>query len=89
MAFVASESLRLLASSKLPVDLARSVRRENDYGATGSAQDDRIDYVSVGRIGPSADSLDDPRASTKGRVEARSHIEKIDRIDLANEFVTR
>ena len=37
---------------------------------------------------PSADVHYRPRASTKGRVEARSHIEKNDRIDLAEEAVT-
>ncbi len=38
---------------------------------------------------PSADATNGPRASTKGRVEARSHVEKNDRTDLADEFVTR
>ena len=69
----------------VPLTWLLAVRRVRDYGAARSAQDDRTDYVSVGRIGPSADAPYGPRASTKGRVEARSHVEKIDRTDLAEE----
>ena len=42
-----------------------------------------------GESRPSADILYSPRASTKGRVEARSHVEKNDRRDLAEEVVTQ
>jgi len=58
-------------------------RRLNDYGAAWSPQDDRIDKAVSGRCCPSADVYHGPRASTKGRVEARSHIDKNDRLDLA------
>jgi hypothetical protein len=38
---------------------------------------------------PSAGVMNGPRASTKGRVEARSQAEKNDRTDLADEVVAR
>jgi hypothetical protein len=55
----------------------------------GVPQDDRKILSVSGESGPSADVPNGPRESTKGRVEARSHIEKNDRTDLAEEVVTR
>ena len=55
----------------------------------GVPQDDRKILSVSGELSPSADVPYGPRASTKGRVEARSHVEKNDRTDLAEEVVTR
>ena len=47
----ACESLRLPASSMRPLDLAVPARRETDCGAARSPQDDRTDFIGVGRSG--------------------------------------
>ena len=85
----AREYLRLPASSMCPLDLAIPARRNSDYGAAWSPAGRSKNFISVGRIGPSADVPYGPRESTKGRVEARLHVEKNDRTDLAEEVVTR
>src|SRR5579862_7106992 len=86
----ASESLRLLASSRCPVDLATSARRENDYRAARSpaGRSNRYYQCRVPK-GARARTQLSVRESTKGRVEARSHAEKNDRTDLADKVVTR
>jgi hypothetical protein len=82
----ARESLRLPASSMCPLDLAIPARRIPDYGAAWSpaGRSNRL-FRCRALSRPSADATDCPRASTKGRVEARSHTEKNDRTDLVNE----
>jgi hypothetical protein len=57
-----------------------------DCERRGDPQDDRIDIISVGRhCARARTSRNGPRASTKGRVEARSRLEKNDRTDLVTE----
>ena len=85
----ACESLRLPASSMCPLDLVLGPGVFLIMERRGARRTiEQILSVSGGsRL--SADVSNGPRASTKGRVEARSHVEKNDRTDLADEVVTR
>jgi len=85
----ACESLRLPASSRCPLDLVFWPGVKLIMERLGVPQDDRIDFIGVGPIAPERGRDYRLRASTKGRVEARSHVEKNDRTDLVEEFVTR
>ena len=69
---------------KILRNLVLATRRETDCGAASSpvGRSKRF-YRCRAKLRPSADLIDSPRASTKGWVEARSHIEKNDRTDLA------
>ena len=51
----------------------------------GVRQGDRIDFIGVGQNGPERGRDLRSAGIHEGTVEARSHIEKIDRIDLAEE----
>ena len=87
--FTAREYLRLPASSMCPLDLAFRLGVFLIMERLGVPQDDRKILSVSGECCPSADVSYGPRVSTKGRVEARSHLEKNDRTDLAEEVVTR
>jgi len=68
----------------------RKARRVPDYGAaTSPAGRSNRFYRCRALCRPSADVHHCPRASTKGRVEARSRVEKNDRRDLAEKIATQ
>jgi len=64
-------------------------RRDSDWSGEEFRGTIERFYRCRATLRPSADVIDGPRASTKGRVEAQSRLEKNDRTDLAEEIATR